>query len=267
MCCGPLMYLCPGVMRFSLSKPGANEAYIISWISLVLTIIAFIVGLIVASVSGSSATLGFALENAVDGISSALVLWRFWGGGKSIPEATLELREKRASIGIALAFVLLALTVGITSLAHIAEHNVPSNVAALVGVSAPSVVVFTALGAVKLYLGFATRSPSLKKDAACSLCGAVLSLGVCIGTAAMHKLWYFDALVALLVSLALLLNGAYTLDKNRRDGNRWWEKRFWLTAPVATIGEPLTPTRSATARNVTTGTSEVAPPQILENAV
>ena len=41
-------------------------AFTLSWISLILTVIAFICGLVVASVSGSSATLGFALENAVD---------------------------------------------------------------------------------------------------------------------------------------------------------------------------------------------------------
>ena len=218
-------------MKFSLSNPGAHEAYLISWVSLALTGIAFVVGLIVATSSNSSATLGFALENAVDGISSALVLWRFWGGGHSIPVAELELREKRASVGIALAFVVLAVTVGGTASAHISEHSVPSNVEALLGVSAPSVVVFAVLGAIKLHLGFATHSPSLKKDAACSLCarrlqpmyarlqpheselqphaprcGALLSLGVCIGTAVAHEAWWFDAVVALLVSGALLLH-------------------------------------------------------------
>ena len=217
------------MVKFSLSKPGANEAYLISWVSLALTAAAFVIGLAVATSSNSSATLGFALENAVDGISSALVLWRFWGGGHSIPVAELELREKRASVGIAIAFVVLAVTVSGTASAHIAEHSVPGNVAALLGVSAPSVVVFAVLGVVKLHLGFATHSPSLKKDAACSLCGAatqcmpgstthprlqphaprcgaLLSLGVCIGTAVVHEAWWFDAVVALLVSGALLLH-------------------------------------------------------------
>ena len=108
---------------FSLRKPGAREAYVVSWISMGCTIIAFSAGLVISIVSKSSATMGFALENAVraphmsvmtrylgsrhpttqvDSFSSGLVLWRFWGGGSSIPEATLELREKRASIGIAI---------------------------------------------------------------------------------------------------------------------------------------------------------------------
>ena len=218
--CRPLAFLVERMVRFSLSKPGAHEAYIVSWISLALTGLAFVIGLAVATTSNSSATLGFALENAVDGISSALVLWRFWGGGHSIPVAELELREKRASIGIAIAFVALAVTVGGTASAHIAEHNVPGNVAALLGVSAPSVVVFAVLGAVKLHMGFATKSPSLKKDAACSLCGALLSLGVCIGTAVAHEAWWFDAVVALLVSGALLLHARRSDRERHREGRR-----------------------------------------------
>lgn len=249
-------------MKFSLSNPGAHEAYLISWVSLALTGIAFVVGLIVATSSNSSATLGFALENAVDGISSALVLWRFWGGGHSIPVAELELREKRASVGIALAFVVLAVTVGGTASAHISEHSVPSNVEALLGVSAPSVVVFAVLGAIKLHLGFATHSPSLKKDAACSLCGALLSLGVCIGTAVAHEAWWFDAVVALLVSGALLLHGTYTLVKNARDGNLWWDAAFW----TGEGGKSGAAARAAnlTGMGVVTGAREVAPSQMLE---
>jgi len=128
------------------------------------------------------------------------------------------------------------------------------------GVSAPSVVLFFFLGAIKLHLGVATRSPSLKKDAACSLCGALLSLGVCIGTAVASSMWYFDALVALLVSLALLAHGAYTLYKNKKEGNHWWKSRFWLVPPVSKEGRD----NMGRALNAMTGTTEVAPAVILD---
>ena len=57
------------------------------------------------------------------------------------------------------------------------------------------------------------------------------SLGVCIGTAVAATMWYFDALVALLVSLALLLHGAQALRVNARAGHAWWSTHFWLEAP------------------------------------
>ena len=100
------------------------------------------------------------------------------------------------------------------------REHAPGNVAALLGISAPSVVVFAVLGAVKLHMGFATKSPSLKKDAACSLCGALLSLGVCIGTAVAHEAWWFDAVVALLVSGALLLHARRSDRERHREGRR-----------------------------------------------
>jgi len=223
-------------------------AYTLSWLSLAITVLAFIAGLIIANVTASSATLGFALENAVDFFSSALVCWRFWGGGASVPEDVLELREKRASVGIAISFVVLAFVVGGVACGHLSQHEPPSDIGVLVGLAAPSAILFGALGVAKLRVGAATHSASLKKDAACSLCGAVLSLGVCIGAAAVgadEKLWFVDALVALLVSLGLLAYGSYTLLKNRRQGNVWWRATFWRSAARVRMAQVLetAPTR------------------------
>ena len=87
-------------------KYGPKDAYNVSVASLVLTVCAFCAGLAISVHSSSSAALGYALENGVDAIGSVLVLWRFWGAGV-VSEAQLELREKRADVGIALMFVLL----------------------------------------------------------------------------------------------------------------------------------------------------------------
>ena len=212
-----------------------RAAFVLSYVSLIVTILAFIAGLVLAAVTSSSATLGFALENAVDFLSSVLVCWRFWGGGATVPEATLELREKRASVGIAMSFVILALTVGGVACGHLTTHDPPSNLPLLLGVSIPSMIIFFILGSLKLWVGYATRSASMKKDAACSLCGAVLSLGVCIGAAAVGadpKLWFIDAVVALFVSLGLLVYGVYVCAKNASQGNAWWTLQFWQSGGV-----------------------------------
>ena len=213
----------------SWSSPGVEEAFLLSWISLVVTVIAFIVGLIVAVATASSATLGFALENAVDFMSSALVCWRFQGGGKTVKVETLEQREKRASVGIALSFVVLAFVVGGVASGHLGTHEAPSHVGALLGLAVPALLLFGGLGALKLWVGIATDSPSMKKDAACSLCGACLSLGVCIGVALSEgsDIWWFDAVVALVVSVLLLIYGVFSLAKNAEAGIKWWTLEFW----------------------------------------
>ena len=87
-----------------------------------------------------------------------------------------------------------------------------------------------------MWLGIATHSPSMKKDAACSLCGATLSLGVCVGAAVVGadaQIWFIDALVALLVSLGLLVYGLLVLFKNKTQGNRWWQLAFWRSPTPA----------------------------------
>ena len=92
--------------RSTTKKYGPKDAYNVSVASLILTVCAFGAGLAISVHSSSSAALGYAGENGVDAIGSVLVLWRFWGAG-IVSEAQLELREKRADVGIAVMFVLL----------------------------------------------------------------------------------------------------------------------------------------------------------------
>ena len=81
----------------------------------------------------------------VDTISSVLVLWRFWGGGKTVSEEVLATREKRASVAIALTFILLAVTVTSVAAAHLAEEQSPKDVevGALLQSLACAIVFFT----------------------------------------------------------------------------------------------------------------------------
>ena len=69
----------------------------------------------------------------------------------------------------------------------------------------------------------------MKKDAACSLCGACLSLGVCTGVALSEgsDIWWFDAVVALVVSVLLLIYGVFSLAKNAEAGVKWATLEFW----------------------------------------
>jgi len=163
---------------FSLKQPSSYEAHVLCWVSLVLTLVATAIGIAVSVISKSSATLGFALENAVDTFSSVLVLWRFWGGGGGTPESVLEQREKRASVGIAVAFIILSCTVGGIAVNHLTQENGLHELGILVRLAAPSFAIFLVLGVLKMHVGIKMQSSSLKKDAVCSLCGAGLALGV-----------------------------------------------------------------------------------------
>ena len=104
----------------------------------------------------------------------------------------------------------------------------------LVALAAPSAAIFVPLGLLKVWVGYKTNSASMKKDGVCSLFGATLSLGVIAGAQCTtdEKLWFVDAVVALVVALLLLIVGADTLVRNAYKGNKYWTRRFWTESGV-----------------------------------
>jgi len=204
-----------------------KDAFRVSVASLILTVCAFCAGLAISVHTQSSAALGYALENAVDAVGSLLVLWRFWG---NVSEAQLELREKRADIGIALMFVVLGVLVAVNASVTLATHKEADNHAFLLGLSVPSAFLFGFLGFYKLRVAEAVDSQALRKDGFCSLAGACLSCGVLVGYFLMVEadIWWPDGLVAISVGIVLVGAGALSLRKNR--GLRWWSLSFWVEA-------------------------------------
>ena len=142
---------------------GPKDAYHVSVASLVLTVCAFCAGLAISIHSSSSAALGYALENGVDAIGSVLVLWRFWGAG-TVSEAQLELREKRADVGIAIMFVLLGWLVAINGMATLASHEEADNHSFLLGLPGHLSVSLWFLGFYKPQKPHEVDSMALRKD-------------------------------------------------------------------------------------------------------
>ena len=69
-------------------------------------------------------------------------------GGQS-PTA-LANREKRASVGIAIAFVVLGVTVGSSAISHLAEDSHTTGQVALLALSIPSIFIFLTLATLKV---------------------------------------------------------------------------------------------------------------------
>ena len=205
-------------------------AYVLAWVSLSLSVAAFTGGMAVSFLSHSTSALGFALENAVDAAASALLLWRFWSG---TPAHLLALREKRASIGMALGFVALAMLIGSISASHLLKRRTMQDTSLLIALAIPTIVTFLILGTAKLWVAQSVDSASLRKDALCSICGALLAFGVLAGCVVEnHKpnVWWVDDLIAVVISCGLLISGLITLIKNACQRHRWWKLSFWLSA-------------------------------------
>jgi len=213
----------------SLCDDDNKRAFWVAVASLITSVIAFFVGIVLYTTTHSAATLGFSLENSVDAISSALVVWRFWPA----PEAVLESREKRASIGIAMSFIILGIVVGGVAIKNLVKQHQPSRPDVLINLAIPSIVILSALGVAKLHLGYKIDSPSLRKDGICSSIGALLAVGILVGNLGYKKntgFWWFDAAVAVTLATVLFLYGNWTLVNNARKGNTWWTLSFWSSA-------------------------------------
>jgi divalent metal cation (Fe/Co/Zn/Cd) transporter len=199
-----------------------------------VTLVAFIAGFTISISTNSSATLGYSLESLVDLVSSLIVVWRFHGGEATSKEE-LEKREKRASIGIAGLMVILGICVFSVAIEHLSEGHAPSALHQLISLSVPSLLIFFVLGMLKFNIAIKTQSPAMKKDAVCSLGGAVLSLGVLIGVGLFQSddaIWWFDAFVAIIISILLALYGIRTLVKNILEDKKYWTIKFWMEGKI-----------------------------------
>jgi len=178
------------------------------------------------------AMLGYGLESFVDVFSSVMVVWRFSQAldpALSVDEDKYAERlEKRAGIGICITFILIAFIVGGQASAHLHEGHYTKADTVMIVLASVSVVAFAVLGGGKWYISKKLNSPTMMKDAICSIAIGVISLAVAISagvnSGADDAVWYFDSVVAVLVSIFLFVYGMRTLCFH---GHRWWETSFW----------------------------------------
>lgn len=199
------------------NEPTAKDAFILSWISVVLTAGAAFAGIVFFTVTGSALCLVFGLENCVDFLSSVVVLWRFYCPGEitKAREEFLQKREKRASMAI--SFILVLLGVGVMAaaaddLSGGAEPNDELNVVLVI--ATVSVFIFGALTLVKFRYADKLSSASLYKDGQCSLIGTVLAIGLFSTTfiiEAAPNVWWLDPVFALVCGFVALIMGLHAI--------------------------------------------------------
>lgn len=219
------------VMEFDLTfyhVPTAHHAYQISKLSCVLTTVAFLLGLIAYFVTSSPSILAYCFENAVDLLSSLVVVWRFYSISPTLTDKDIQImddKEKRASIAIAIIlFVLGVMVVGV-AINHLASDEQVTDDTFLLIISIPSVIIFGTLAWCKWIMANKLNSPAFRKDALCSFFGATLSLGV-VFSSALDSSW-LDGAVAIIVAIMCMWVGLRTILKNIVEGMRFWTLGWW----------------------------------------
>mmetsp|Transcript_40645 Transcript_40645/g.88521 ORF Transcript_40645/g.88521 Transcript_40645/m.88521 type:complete len:345 (+) Transcript_40645:1291-2325(+) len=228
----------PGSSELPIPDEEAAKVYkvkVVSWLSLVLCSILGGIAFVVGVMDDQVALVGLAVEIWLDGMSSALVLWRYKKGKRRDGTAT-ELqrfkaernlrRERNASWAMGVVFVFSAIILAIKACVKLltfrasgsrlkTEHG-GASVGALI--SWPCFFVFGGLACVKLALSKQLDSDTLKADALCSLLASLLAFVVGVSESlATRNGWVADPVAALLVAGILLVEGAKQLRSTQSD--------------------------------------------------
>lgn len=200
------------------SQPTSKHAFVLSWISTILTAAYAAAGFFYYVTAGSAMCLVFGLENFVDFLSSVVVLWRFWASGTMTKEREnrLKRRDLRASMAISFIMIVLGMAIVATSTNDMKagpEANT-MHLGLVLGISGTSVFVFGGLSFFKFQYASALSSESLYKDAVCSMIGTILGLALFSNTLIVRsrpQIWWLDPIVAMLCGLIALFLGIHSM--------------------------------------------------------
>jgi divalent metal cation (Fe/Co/Zn/Cd) transporter len=173
------------------------RAKALSWLSLAWMTIEGAVGITAALVAGSVALLGFGLDSVIEGLASAIVIWRFTGHRRASAGA-----EQRAQKLIAVSFFLLAPYVTQDAIRTLISSEHPSTSWIGIGLSVSSLVMMPLLGHAKQRIGRQLGSAATAGEGAQNLLCAYMAAGVLIGLAAnaIAGWWWLDPVIALAIA-------------------------------------------------------------------
>ncbi len=182
----------------------ARQARVLSWASLAWMSVEGAAGVAAGITAGSIALTGWALSSAVEGLASAIVIWRFTGS-----RTLSETAETRAQKAVAVSFWLLAPYVAIESVyklitAQHAETSMPGIV-----LTALALVIMPVLGIAKHRLGARLDSGATAGEGTQNLLCAYLAAAVLTGLAAntWFGWWWLDPLAGLAVAAVAIREG------------------------------------------------------------
>lgn len=166
-----------------------------------------VAGLAVSSI----ALVGFGANSMLDGIASAVLVWRF--RHEALGAADADAVERRAALIVGVVMVGVALYLGARAVSALADHSSAGRSAVGVALLAASLLVLPVLARAKLRLADPLKSPALRGDGVLSLAGAVLAVATLVSIVLNAALdwWWADAVAALFISAMLVTEGLRTV--------------------------------------------------------
>jgi divalent metal cation (Fe/Co/Zn/Cd) transporter len=162
------------------------------------------VGLTAGLTAGSVALVGWSLSSAVEGLASAIVIWRFTGA-RTLSASS----ERRAQRAVAVSFWLLAPYVAVESVRDLAGQHRPDTTLLGIGLTVSSLALMPALGVAKRRLGARLGSGATAGEGGQNLLCAYLAAAVLASLVAnsLWGWWWVDPLAGLVVAAMAIREG------------------------------------------------------------
>lgn len=218
------------------TEPTSKSAFWISALSLLVTVIFTTIGLVYYDRTGSALCLVFALENIVDFVSSAIVMWRFFIPGELTKEREEKLKGREVRASMAISFTLILLGIGVIASS---SHDIVAGGAVndaeidiIMYLSLACLITLLMETAFKFRYAKMLESESLYKDGICSLIGTVLAAALFANTLIIKshpELWWFDPSIAIVCGIAAIVFGVHSMYVAwKRDGIPIFTLSWWL---------------------------------------
>ena len=177
------------------------RALVLSYFSIGWGLIAGASAVTAGLLAGSLGVLGLGLNVLADVAGSVGLVWRF---GVERRDPTRGIRaEARASVVVATALALVAITLTVAAIDELVAHSVPEHSLFAMISAGVSALVLAPLGWAKYRTGRLLGSHALMGDGTLSAIGAVLGVLALLGLLAEQLLgwWWADRVTALCVAL------------------------------------------------------------------
>ena len=183
----------------------ARRVKLLSWFSLAWMTLEGGIAILAGVLAGSIALVGFGIDSAIEGLASAIIVWRFTGH-----RMFSESAERRAQKLVAIQFFVLAPYVAFESVkALVAGEHADTSLLGM-ALAASSVVVMPYLGIAKQRLaerlGSAATKGEGRQNMLCAYLAGALLLGL-LGNA-LFGAWWLDPAVGLLIAAVAVKEGA-----------------------------------------------------------
>jgi divalent metal cation (Fe/Co/Zn/Cd) transporter len=175
----------------------AARVRLLSWVSLGYMTMEGTIGVLAGVLAGSVALVGFGLDSVIEGVASAIIVWRFTGH-----RIFSDAAERRAQQLVAIQFFVLAPYVGVESVRALIDGHQAEVSWLGIALSATSLVLMPYLGIAKQRLADRLDSAATKgegrQNMLCAYLSGALLLGL-VGNAAVGA-WWLDPIVGLLIA-------------------------------------------------------------------